>query len=216
MAIPSFLIDSENWAGTYYELAIELSPKGDDAKILAALDCISNIPQFRGAWNHPDDIRGKCTDPPHLEDYQPIAMDSLENQFVGTLTFGDEIVVGCTVIVIREDKEDGSDWIDIAIPLSMLERVFPVDYPLTLTKNPWIQEVDDQFLDIAKRIYNVVAFQLAIIGEEVSGRTYHHRFSPRDVNRAIYVLPKELAEKASEFCNPLHLTADLSYLPMDD
>lgn len=117
--------------------------------------------------------------------------------------------------MIREDADDGSDWVDICIPEGMLEQVYPVNYASwTMTANPWLQEVDALLVDVATRLYEAVPFQLGIIGPDVSGIAYNRSLG--QFRQGHYLLPSALQDKIPETARPVRLLPDLWYVSAED
>ncbi|MER1959451.1 MAG: hypothetical protein ABS942_18875 [Solibacillus sp.] len=155
----------ENWAGGFYELSIEYHPVGNNNKINDVLIALQNCPFFDGLWEKRDNFKKDILTLP-LE----IENDSVTSIY-GTVLVSDEITLPCVVTIIRINEE--SDWLDIAIPQAILEKIYPYKYPLTSELNPWLKQVDEVLIKLAEFIYKHSPFNLAIIGEEVSGYTNH-------------------------------------------
>ncbi|MEX1098287.1 MAG: hypothetical protein WED34_19740 [Planctomycetales bacterium] len=150
-------VDRENWRGSYYELAIELGPAGDDERLVEALRELWSHCLLRGPWT----LREKYPGPSHVPD-----AGASSHHLYGIGDLG-RIGLGCVSHVLREN--DGSDWLDLCIPMGMLELAFPVRHPLEYEPNAWIHRVDYFFARIAHQVYSSGGFRLALIGEEVSG-----------------------------------------------
>lgn len=165
-------LNSDNWLGSYYELAIELQDSPNDSNLFRALKSLWGHPSLSGGW-------------PRKEDYGQSAtnfsgeVDKIESFFhmYGLVTLPtSNIEFGCLTVVVREEigKDHGSDWLNLCFPTGMLEQAFSVEYPLDCKSNDvWIDQVDALLKEIANSIYEQVKFELAIIGEEVSG--YVHK-----------------------------------------
>lgn len=152
---------SKNWSGTYYELALELGPTGDDDRLLSALRFLWQQPQLRGPWACREDF-GKPA--------APLSITSrMWPSHYGIMQLEGGKELGCMTGVIRE--EDGSDWLDLCIPTNMLELVFDVAYPLEVEFNAWKAGVDKVFTDIAAAVFADCPFLVGLVGEEVSGNT---------------------------------------------
>ncbi len=162
---PRAFRDQENWLGSFYELAIEYAPYGDDERLLHAQRALWSAPSLDGPYEftfEPSD--------------QPLRLMSLPTSIGptdvyslhGVLHLSRGRSLGVKSVTIRE--EDRSDWLVFCVPLGMLELVYPhIEYPLKRAANPWMDEVDQVLLEIAESVYAAEPFDLALMGEEVSG-----------------------------------------------
>ena len=195
--------DPNYWIGGFYELSIEFHPFGDNNRLNQALIALRNLGFFTGYWQEQQDFE---SDPISL----PINNDEGSvNQFYGILSSPDGNTLPCLISVIRIDGE--SDWIDISIPQASLELFYPYKYPLTKDLNSWLVKIDELFIRIAETIYNYSSFELAMIGEEVSGCTNQDKINLKDLEKITYILPirlqkrLEIHEKGEELTNQLRL-----------
>jgi hypothetical protein len=200
----SFL-EQENWHGSYYELAIEYCPVGDDQQLLKAVQAFSEIPCLTSLWFERTSFGG----PPDM-------LQSLERfggpTLYGLLEVDQSQRIGCLLKIIRE--QDGSDWLDFSIPTGMLELVFDVDYPLLVGNNPWIPQVDQILLDIAEAVYQSSPFNLAIIGEEVSGFVTANKITPDYLERGGYIVPQDIMRRFRQVPPSVRLNDDLQWFPI--
>lgn len=141
--------DEENWWGGYYELAILLGPR-DDQRLDEAVRALSSAagvtPGFE-RWH-----RG-----------------------VTRLPSGTPVV--CGYFDVREDEPELIDWVGLYVPLGALARAdervggFPFGDdgygPATLL---WREPVDRWLEAIGRAVFEVVPFEYALIGVEVSGQ----------------------------------------------
>ena len=161
-------INAENWLGSYYELAIELQDSPDDAKLFQALKALWSYPSLSGGWLSKEDY-GQL--PINFAD----GVADIESLFhiYGLVTLPTtNVQFGCLSVVVREELGEGynSDWLGLCFPVGMLEQVFTLEYPLDYESNAmWMDQIDMLLRDIANSIYEQVRFELAILGEEVSG-----------------------------------------------
>jgi hypothetical protein len=162
-----FFTRKENWFGSFYELAIELQTSHDDVYLEKALAALWKHPYLIGPWV---DIKkfGLSPDVIRVSNFN----DGTENfsflRLYGVLSLpelGEQI--GCLSIVVRET--DGSDWLDFCVPTGMLESILPVEHPLPTDNYPLVKVVDQYFLQMADMIYKQTPYDLALIGNEVSG-----------------------------------------------
>src|SRR5262245_30566564 len=90
---------NESWHGSFYEIALELGPAGNDVLAIQALRALWSRPELRGPWHERTDF-----------DSQPADRDFTTSDFClyGTFRLDDESEVGCMSFLIRE--EGGADW----------------------------------------------------------------------------------------------------------
>ncbi len=168
----------EDWRGTYYELAMELSPAPStrgDARLTAALETLSTAID-------------RCDGPANPSDAPPDEdVHAGETEFVhslyGVLPLIEERRLGMRALVLRE--RGGSDWLDLCVPSGMLERAgYRLDDPLS---DGFLGALDRTFLSIADAVCASAPFDLALVGEEVSGLLHARDFSARPEAAAWYL-----------------------------
>ena len=115
------------------------------------------------------------------------------NQFYGTVFLSDEFSLPCVITIIRTEEE--SDWLDIAIPQAIFEKLYPYKYPLTKELNPWLEKVDEVLIKLAEIIYKHSTFDLAMIGEEISGYTNQQDITLECLDRITCIIPVELQNR---------------------
>lgn len=173
----------ENWHGSSLQVAIDLGPRNDERLLHA----------FRAAWASP------CLDGPLPSpggDAAAALDGSLLEQEGSEHTYGTFELpdggrrLGCEVFAIRDEQ---SDWLEVAIPTGMLELAFPVEYPLVAAANPWITDVEASLVEVADAVYRAVPFDLATIGEEVSGLFYAGSVDPK------FALTRDEVERGGGF-----------------
>ncbi|HEX2094038.1 MAG TPA: hypothetical protein VHG28_16670 [Longimicrobiaceae bacterium] len=148
----------EQWRGSYYELAVELSPP-DDACLRRALEVLWSDPHLEGPWSGRAEVgRAPVARPVLAGDPLPL---------YGRLTLPHGERVGCLSWTVRE--EEGSDWLDLCVPTGMLVSL-GLRHPLNLGSDPLLLQLDALFLRVAERLHAAVPFDLALVGEEVSGQ----------------------------------------------
>ncbi|CAM3737411.1 hypothetical protein [Mesobacillus zeae] len=193
----------EHWFGGFYELSIEFHPVGDNKRLNQALIALQNFKFFNGLWKERQDFQlNSITLPINIDDERV-------NPFYGTLILSDGNTLPCLISVIKIEGE--SDWLDISIPQATLEQFYPYKYPLTKELNTWLAKVDEILIRIAETIYNHSPFELAMIGEEISGYTNQEEFTLVDSGRITCILPIRLhkclgiQEKGEELSKQLRL-----------
>jgi len=162
-----FFTQKENWYGSFYELAIELQTSHDNVRLEKALEALWNHPNLSGHWLSKENY-GQGPDKFSIADkFHGMNQNSLIHLY--GVFFIPEIdkQIGCLSIIVRET--DGSDWLDFCFPTGMLESAFSVKYPLETDEYPWSTVLDKYLLQMADMIYQQIPYDLAFIGDEVSG-----------------------------------------------
>lgn len=178
---------AENWLGSYYELAIEVSTAPDDQRLRASVEQLwSCTAVVAGPWLDKEVTRDMAI--PRLPAVEEMAAS------YGVLRIPELGDVRCVSWVIREVGR-GSDWIDLCVPTSALEP-FGLAYPL-MSETPCtlINAIDRALLNIAIAIFAVAPFELALIGEEVSGMWSSATVTRHDVMHGGFLLPDKLARQ---------------------
>lgn len=201
----TFVCD-ENWFGSYYELAIELGPTGDDERLCTALEHVWSLPQLRGSWIAKSDF--------DLQSSPIECRDGIVFSRYGVITLTSEISVGCVTHTVREP--DGSDWLDLCIPTGMLGHCYDVQYPLDCATNPWMVQIDRLFAQMAASVFRSIPFQLAIIGEEVSGITHAATITSEDCRFCPFLLPELLWQRLGLSSSRQVLTPGLIAIGLGD
>jgi hypothetical protein len=93
MEIESFN-NPENWLGTYYELAIQVSASADNLKLTKAFDCLCKYPDFMGPWLSKKDFPEKIGN----------LMVSETVSCYGLLKTPSAIELGCVLWIVREKQ----------------------------------------------------------------------------------------------------------------
>src|SRR5664279_3359641 len=123
----------DNWAGTYYELALEYYPAGHDERVMKALTAAWDEPALSGPWPNPESFGLAPVMPKSLPEGDEIRL-------FGELRLSMDCSLGCLTFTVREERD--SDWLDISIPTGMLNLAFPAVYPLVYDTNPWLPQLD--------------------------------------------------------------------------
>ncbi len=192
----------ENWHGTHYELCFELGPTGDDALAIRALRGLWHFPQLRGPWAERSGFGSEVD-----EGVLTLAPASL----YGCLRVDGETELGCNSYLIRVEGE--SDWLDLSIPVGMLELRFSVSDPLEINTNPWLGTLDSLLASIASHLFEKAPFRLAILGEEVSGIRSADELTAEDCELGGFIMPDALWYRLQPRRTPERLSKDLVYAP---
>lgn len=177
----------ESWTGSFYELSIEFHKVGNNKRLNDALVALQNHNSFQGIWKEREMYQKQTLDLP-IE----IEVDSVTNYY-GMLDVTKDISLPCQIILISTEGE--SDWLDIAIPSVVFEKTFALEYPLIKELNPWIASIDETFIKLAEVIYAHSAFNLALIGEEVSGMISQQEITLERMDGLTTILPLELQKR---------------------
>lgn len=179
--------DLKNWTGGFYELSIEFHPVGNNKRLNDALIALQNCNFFDGLWQERENFQKNTLALP-----LKIESDSV-NLLYGTLSLTNELSLPCAVTIIRTNEE--SDWLDIAIPEAIFEKMYPYKYPLTKDLNPWLNQVNGVLIKLAEFIYKYSPFDLAMIGEEVSGYTNQQDITLECLDTITCLIPVTLQER---------------------
>ena len=196
-------LKDENWRGSYYELALELGPYGDDALLRQALEALWRQPELRGPWRERSHF-GRDPD-------QSVAVPG-NAALYGCLALDTGECVGCVSHVVRVETE--SDWLDLSIPTGMLGLRFPVVYPLDLATSPWIATVDRVLVRIAAAIYAAAPFRLGLVGEEASGASSAGEVTAQECERGGFLVPDDLWRRLEPNRKGDRLPPGLVYVPL--
>jgi len=177
-------LNKKNWQGSCYELAIEYFPGGNDVRLLNAVNAIWNERALSGPWLSQDGFLGT--------DRMPESLDDVTHLY-GLLKLSKEHAVGCYTITHRQT--DDSDWLKFCIPLTMLSLTYPVEYPLYRLDNPWLDEIAQVFIRLAQLVYDYYPFNLAIVGEDISGEMTERKISLTDIRSGGFFIPPILYER---------------------
>lgn len=80
---------------------------------------------------------------------------------------------------------------DFCIPTGMLEREYLVQYPLIPQNNSFLIELEKTVSELANKVYSIFPFDMALVGEEVSGMLYFDSLTKEDVENGGVILPKK-------------------------
>lgn len=201
-------IEPENWLGSFYELAMEYHPVGNDQRLLEGIRAAWASPYLSGPWSGHYELE----QPGYVADLlQPQGLNGL----YGLLKITEQGSVGCTTLTVRETLGggEGSDWLDICIPTGMLSLVFPVRYPLEREHNPWLYQVDTVLRSIADAVYAKSAFDLAVIGEEASGTVRAIEVTREHLVRGGLLVPPSLGDRLGPDADAVNLPSGLMWFP---
>jgi hypothetical protein len=79
----------------------------------------------------------------------------------------------------------------------MLKQVFPLKSPLSHAENSWLKIVDKYLLETADIVYHQTPYDLALIGEEVSGMVHKVFVTGTEIENGGVLLSPMLWEKLS-------------------
>jgi hypothetical protein len=157
----------DNWHGGFYELAIKLGAADDarlDAALVALWDAASLSQPFRRQSDQPAEVSAESLLAGHLHSGATIP------------GLGSTL---CAVIVVREETYDsgvtrfGADWLDLCLPLGALgnldDRVGAYPFDEGGNSKGWREPIEHWFATVASAVFEAVAFEHAITGDEVSG-----------------------------------------------
>ncbi|MFF3099440.1 hypothetical protein [Viridibacillus arvi] len=174
----------ETWIGGFYELSMEYFPSGDSKRLNIALEALCKNALVKGLWKEKGDY-------PNQSISLPIHIENQNNsQFYGTLSLSNGIELPCVIFVTRIENE--SEWLDITIPQASFEKIFPYKYPLTYELNPWLNKIDEIYTGLAETIFANSPFDLAMIGEEITGYTNQEEITVKIVKNFTCILPNHL------------------------
>lgn len=199
----SEFINLDNWIGGFYELSIEFHPVGNDSRLNGALTALEKSKVINGIWKEREDYKKMTVSLP-LENYE----DSV-NQYYGIILVSDGNTLPCAISINSIAGE--SEWLDISIPQAAFEKTYPYKYPLTENLNPWLNGVNETFIKLAETVFKQSPFDLAMIGEEISGYTNQETITLELLEKSTYILPiglqkrLEIQEKGEELSNELKL-----------
>lgn len=177
----------DNWIGGFYELSMEFHPVGNNVRLNQALTALGKLNFFSGFWKERHHyLSNSITFPIHIDD------DSV-NQFYGTITLSDGKTLPCVVTIVRIIGE--LEWLDIGIPEAILEKLYDLQYPLTKEFNPWLAGIDEIFIRMAESLFDRSPFELALIGEEISGYANQENITLKDLEKITCILPHRIQKR---------------------
>lgn len=206
----SSFVAHENWWGSFYELSMEYYPAGNDARLLAAMRALWSTPLLHGPLAGPSGEPDQAQQPVPAPVSIGAELGDL-NRLYGVLALPGQRPLGCLSLTVRE--EQGSDWLDFCLPMGMLELAFPVVYPLLAPTNPWLAEIDRVFLTLAEAVHAAQPFDLALVGEEVSGDAYASQITAADVAKGGYLIPAGLMQRLQPDVPSVMLPSGLHWFP---
>ena len=162
----------DNWAGGFYELALEFSPSS----------AVTLDQALQTLW-HQETLVGCYAEHNNVPSHQRCVLPSLQaieelGHLFGLATLPNGATVPCGCYIVRED--DASDWLNFYIPMGVLSVVYNVQgFPFssehsTSQSDEWRIQVDSWLLALSQSIYAHNHFALGLIGFEVSGTAYSH------------------------------------------
>ncbi|MHC4086818.1 MAG: hypothetical protein ACYSWZ_03390 [Planctomycetota bacterium] len=160
--------DDEIWKGAFYELAIELGPRSDE-RLQLALSAIWQMPCLTGCY------RDHNREPEEQDQVEPSIVNlEIYGHLRGIAILPDQQRIPCGTVAVRE--EEGPDWLDFYVPLSVLMQIykeiggfFGTDHPKSRC---WREPLENWLAGIGREVFSAVEFRLGLIGCEVSGYQY--------------------------------------------
>lgn len=181
-------IDPDLWLGSYVELAIEVSQAADDELLREALGALVREPGLRGVWSDRGSLGG-------VHDVLDVESATLASGHMGygVLQLDDVREAVCVIVLVREPE--GSDWLLLCLPTGALDRVHAVTYPLARATNTWWADVEGSLEAIGRHVHRAAPFELALIGEEVSGGAHAARVTSAHLSGTTSLLPEALVAR---------------------
>ena len=208
-----FFTQKENWYGSFYELAIELQTSHDNVRLEQALEALWSHPNLSGHWLSIENY-GQSPDVISIPNEFRFENSSSFINLYGLFSIPDiDKQVGCLSTIVRETN--GSDWLDFCFPMGMLKRAFSVNHPLEMREYPWSVTLDKYLLQMADMIYQKTPFDLAFIGDEVSGLVNKASIISEGIESQIkiYDLSKNKIFLSPEFWNEISLDKNYEVMP---
>ncbi|WP_434045827.1 MULTISPECIES: hypothetical protein [Sorangium] len=187
------------WRGSYFELALEIGPAGDDSRAKRALETLWQHPALLGPWERKDEFGS-----------DPMVPVLHHSPLLGCLRF-DDVELGCLSWFVRE--EAGSDWLDLSIPSGMLEAAYGLSYPLDAQTDPWLVRLERLLATIGARIFEVEPFQLGLLGEEASGASSASELTVEECEQGGLLVPLQLWESYGSRRAPELIAPGLAFVP---
>lgn len=156
----------DTWHGGYYELALELGAHSDQ-RLCEALQSIWTYSSVEGCYLEGDRE-------PSAQHRIEVDQTDLEQRLYGVAQLHPGVRVACGTFVVRET--DGPDWVGFYIPMGAIEGLLETGgYPLNADQERnrlWQDKFDNWLIDLGKHVFDVVQYELGLIGHEVSGDFY--------------------------------------------
>lgn len=207
---PHEFFEPENWLGSFYELAMEYAPYGDDKRLLHAQRTLWDTPSLRGPYAAPYES-GDETFRLHSLPTSIGPEDTFHLH--GVFNLPRDRSLGALSVTVRE--VDRSDWLIFCLPTGMLELVYPhLDYPLERAANPWMDEIDSALLALAEAVYMVAPFNFALVGEEVSGVCSFGDLSAGRLPQSGFLVPSNAATQLRIDVPSVALQSGLSWFAL--
>ena len=207
--------DRDNWRGSFYEVGIEYPPGSDVERVMSA---------SRALWRHPlleGPMAGPYSDlPASTPAVLPAAIENMSRLY-GLLHLPGNRAVGCLTMIMTPGYDpievavaEYATWVMLCIPTGMLSLAYPVEYPIDVATNPWIDEFEHALVDIAEGVYRAAPFDLAVIGEEATAVVDGADALTGDMlNRGGYLASPQLAHKLKPRRTPEALPSGLLWFP---
>ena len=156
----------DDWSGGYYELALQLGGPDDD-RVDRALRALAAVPELDGWWPERPGASGARV---------ACALASLDGRgrLYGWAVLPDGSRTACVLLTLREDEDDGPDWLSLGFPMGALSRTLPgVDgYPMGdagASSLTWRRPLDAWLAAVGRAVFAAAPFQFGLIGFEPGG-----------------------------------------------
>ena len=148
----------ERWHGSHYELSMAY-PWLSHQERLSLLQYAWSDVNLLGVVESPEQFGQPWHDPATVDPADA-------SHCYGYIRLADGHLIGCGSYFTSWEN---ATWFTLYIPLGHLDQIFPVHYPLEDEDEQWISIVDASLAAIGAQIHRQMAFQVAALGEEVSG-----------------------------------------------
>ncbi|WP_230505276.1 hypothetical protein [Sutcliffiella rhizosphaerae] len=121
----------------------------------------------------------------------PSSLDS--SPMFGTLSIMEHGKLPFMITMIKCEGEP--DWLDVSIPISKIEEIFSIQYPLSFVNNACLEGLHQCLTMLAETVYVQSPFQFAMLGHEITGLTDHQSISIENYEHVTFILPRTFQTK---------------------
>ena len=145
------------WSGGHYEIDVQLRA----SQLPMAVAALWQFPQLDGCYSHRD------REPSSQARLDPAAFEAWDHR-LGVATFSSFGAAACLSFTSQDDGDDAS--LLLCLPLGSLGSILPVGgFPFGRGTDPgWREVVDEWLASLGRHLFEHVAFDLAVIGFEIS------------------------------------------------